>query len=162
MGICPCGSDLEYSICCEPVIRGEKNAETAEQLIKARYSAYVKAETDFLFESIHPEKREGHDDVETRKWAEKSVWHGLEIIQCEGGGKDDERGEIEFVANYSQSGKRAKHHEHATFVKSDGKWYFEDGVGVAPAQVVREGVKIGRNEPCPCNSGKKYKKCCGK
>ena len=25
----------------------------------------------------------------------------------------------------------------------------------------REGRKIGRNEPCPCGSGKKYKNCCG-
>lgn len=29
-------------------------------------------------------------------------------------------------------------------------------------QVIREGRKIGRNEPCPCGSGLKYKKCCGK
>jgi preprotein translocase subunit SecA len=28
-------------------------------------------------------------------------------------------------------------------------------------QVVRSGAKIGRNDPCPCGSGKKYKKCCG-
>ena len=27
--------------------------------------------------------------------------------------------------------------------------------------VVHEGPKIGRNDPCPCGSGKKYKKCCG-
>jgi len=27
--------------------------------------------------------------------------------------------------------------------------------------IVREGDKIGRNDPCPCGSGKKYKKCCG-
>mgnify|MGYP003291732256 CR=1 FL=1 len=27
---------------------------------------------------------------------------------------------------------------------------------------VPEGIKVGRNEPCPCGSGKKYKKCCGK
>jgi len=27
---------------------------------------------------------------------------------------------------------------------------------------VREGQKIGRNQPCPCGSGKKYKQCCGK
>lgn len=26
---------------------------------------------------------------------------------------------------------------------------------------VREGKKVGRNDPCPCGSGKKYKKCCG-
>ena len=29
-----------------------------------------------------------------------------------------------------------------------------------PVQILREGRKIGRNEPCPCGSGKKYKKCC--
>lgn len=27
--------------------------------------------------------------------------------------------------------------------------------------VVHEGPRIGRNDPCPCGSGKKYKKCCG-
>jgi preprotein translocase subunit SecA len=31
----------------------------------------------------------------------------------------------------------------------------------APTTVRREGQKIGRNAPCPCGSGKKYKKCCG-
>ena len=28
--------------------------------------------------------------------------------------------------------------------------------------VVNTGVQVGRNEPCPCGSGKKYKQCCGK
>jgi len=27
---------------------------------------------------------------------------------------------------------------------------------------VRSGEKVGRNDPCPCGSGKKYKKCCGR
>ena len=30
------------------------------------------------------------------------------------------------------------------------------------AQPVRTGPKVGRNDPCPCGSGKKYKQCCGK
>jgi preprotein translocase subunit SecA len=34
--------------------------------------------------------------------------------------------------------------------------------GATPETVKREGVKVGRNAPCPCGSGKKYKKCCGK
>jgi uncharacterized protein YecA (UPF0149 family) len=33
---------------------------------------------------------------------------------------------------------------------------------VPQKQVIREGGKIGRNDPCPCGSGLKYKKCCGK
>ena len=32
----------------------------------------------------------------------------------------------------------------------------------AKAKPVRTGPKVGRNDPCPCNSGKKYKQCCGK
>ena len=36
------------------------------------------------------------------------------------------------------------------------------GEGAAKVkQIVREAVKVGRNDPCPCGSGKKYKKCCG-
>ena len=31
----------------------------------------------------------------------------------------------------------------------------------APATVRRTAEKVGRNDPCPCGSGKKYKKCCG-
>jgi preprotein translocase subunit SecA len=32
----------------------------------------------------------------------------------------------------------------------------------AKAKPVRTGPKVGRNDPCPCGSGKKYKQCCGK
>ena len=32
----------------------------------------------------------------------------------------------------------------------------------APRNPVKAGKKIGRNDPCPCGSGKKYKNCCGK
>ena len=39
----------------------------------------------------------------------------------------------------------------------------EQGGQVAKVEtVVHEGPRIGRNDPCPCGSGKKYKKCCGK
>jgi preprotein translocase subunit SecA len=34
--------------------------------------------------------------------------------------------------------------------------------GATPATVKREGKKVGRNDPCPCGSGKKYKHCCGR
>ncbi|HWP35664.1 MAG TPA: SEC-C metal-binding domain-containing protein, partial [Thermodesulfobacteriota bacterium] len=35
------------------------------------------------------------------------------------------------------------------------------GDGGPPEPVRREGKKVGRNDPCPCGSGKKYKKCHG-
>jgi preprotein translocase subunit SecA len=36
------------------------------------------------------------------------------------------------------------------------------GAEQAPKPVTREEEKVGRNDPCPCGSGQKYKKCCGK
>jgi preprotein translocase subunit SecA len=38
----------------------------------------------------------------------------------------------------------------------------EANEAIAKARPVRSGPKVGRNDPCPCNSGKKYKHCCGK
>jgi len=47
-----------------------------------------------------------------------------------------------------------------------GKVIVRDTANAAEAQAkakpVRTGPKVGRNDPCPCGSGKKYKSCCGK
>ncbi len=39
--------------------------------------------------------------------------------------------------------------------------FFSHGEEGSPAPKKREGKKVGRNDPCPCGSGKKYKRCCG-
>lgn len=162
MDLCPCGSENAYSECCEPIIKDTRKAQTAVELMRARFSAYSKVETDFLLTSLHPDRRENHDQKETRNWAAKSQWDRLEIIHTEEGQENDTKGTVEFIAYYSVKGERTRHHEVATFVKENDEWFFDDGEGVMPQQVVRSVPKVGRNDPCPCNSGKKYKKCCGK
>lgn len=161
MSICPCGSKLDYEQCCEPLIKGTRQAGTPEQLMRSRYTAYVKAELDYLLESTHPSQRSDYDLKGTRRWAEKSEWDGLQIISTEAGGADDSQGKVEFIAHYRYKGRKTAHHELAEFVREDGRWFFRQGNMVPQKQVVREGEKVGRNDPCPCGSGKKYKKCCG-
>ncbi len=39
-------------------------------------------------------------------------------------------------------------------------WSDMIGIGASHTPIIRDKPKIGRNDPCPCNSGKKYKKCC--
>ena len=68
---------------------------------------------------------------------------------------------MEFQATYSRKGLRDVHHEIGLFKKIDGKWMYSNG-SLKTTTIVREGRKIGRNEPCPCGSGKKYKACCGR
>lgn len=160
MNSCPCGSGKSYSDCCEPVISGARPAETAEQLMRARYSAYVGVQTDFIFKSTHPDHRKGYDHEGTKEWAENSEWLGLEIVEVRQGGIDDDTGEVEFIASFREKGLSRSHHECAQFKRDKGRWFFTDGKLVKPRPV--SVAKIGRNDPCTCGSGLKYKKCCGK
>ncbi len=159
--LCPCGSGKPYADCCEPVIKGTKAAETAEALMRSRYSAYVKHEIDWIAASCTPDEEQEIDMEETRKWSEESEWQGLKILNTEKGGPSDDEGIVEFTATYVRKGIRDVHKERAYFTKKDGKWMYEAGE-LIPTTVVRVGDKVGRNDLCPCGSGKKYKKCCGR
>jgi SEC-C motif domain protein len=157
---CPCGNDKSFGECCEPFINGMGNAPTAEVLMRARYSAYATANIDFIERTIHSSAKAEFDRENARKWAEESQWHGLEILNVIGGKEDDAEGSIEFIATYSQKDERVKHHEVSTFRKEAGNWTFVDG-HMLNKPFRRNQPKIGRNDPCHCGSGKKYKKCCG-
>ena len=156
---CPCGSTLTYSKCCEPFIKGASQPVTAESLMRSRYTAYTKAAIDYLYATTHPEHRKGYDHEGTRTWAESSEWLGLEIVSSRGG-EDDSLGEVEFIARYNEDGNETAHHELGKFKKLDGNWFFTEGKMVTSKPIISN--KVGRNEPCPCGSGSKYKKCCGK
>lgn len=160
MESCPCGSGSLFSECCEPVISGEIDAATAEQLMRARYSAYVFAKVDFIYESTHPDHRSDYDHAGTKEWAESADWQGLEIISTSNGGTDDSVGEVEFVARFNDKDTPREHREAGQFKKKSGKWYFTEGHQARQRPLTVN--KTGRNEPCHCGSGMKFKKCCGK
>ncbi len=158
---CPCDSGKTYKTCCEPFISGAKDAETAEQLMRARYSAYTQVEMNFI-EKTHDPKTLAQTDMESnRKWAESTKWTGLEILETQQGGPHDEVGAVTFTAKFETDEGIQEHHELSLFRKHEGKWYFVDASDPTKQPVVRSEPKIGRNDPCPCGSGKKYKKCCG-
>jgi SEC-C motif-containing protein len=160
MNDCPCGSGNTYAQCCEPIIGGARTAETAQELMRARYTAYTKAETEFLFDTTHPDHRKGYDRAGTQEWAEKSEWLGLEIVEISRGGAEDTVGGVEFIARFREKDLLQAHHELGHFKREEGAWYFTHGEMVKPKPAVS--AKVGRNEPCPCGSGLKFKKCCGK
>ena len=139
-----------------------KKAPTAEALMRARYTSYVKQEIDYIINTCeHGEKIADIDRKATEDWSKTSTWHGLKILRTEKGTENDDEGIVEFEATYTQKGIRDVHHETGAFKKIDGEWLYVEGM-IKPTTVIREGKKIGRNEPCPCGSGKKYKNCCGR
>lgn len=163
---CPCGSGTDFKDCCDPYLKGEKLPPTAEELMRSRYSAFSRGDVDYLKKTLAPESRSDFDENSVRDWATKSKWLGLEIKRTEGGQAGDTTGVVEFIARYAVNGQSFDHHELSQFRKDSdtGQWYFVDGEMVELAEratVVREAPKVGRNDPCPCGSGKKFKKCCG-
>lgn len=157
---CPCGSHLPFETCCGPILAGAP-APTAEALMRSRYTAYVKHDYAHLERSLTREQRVDFKADEARRWAESSEWLGLKIVDTKGGGADDTEGTVSFVARFRLDGQEREHVEVARFVREDGRWAYAGQEEIKPVTVRREGPKIGRNDPCPCGSGKKYKKCCG-
>lgn len=155
MSDCHCGTKKSFQDCCEPVISNAVKASSAEQLMRARYSAYATAAVDFLHDSLHPDSREDFDFDATKQWAESSTWHELSILTAKAGQAADKVGSVDFIAAYTDENETTHRHcERSQFKKLDGDWFFCDGQTIVPE-------KTGRNDPCICGSGKKFKKCCG-
>jgi SEC-C motif-containing protein len=163
MADCPCGSGLTYEECCDKYISGNEKAPTAEKLMKARYTAYAKEEIDFIGNTNHPSSRDDFDPETAKQWAKRSDWQGIEILSKEEGEEGDTKGTVEFIAHYKdkENDNDFHHHEISKFKKEDDTWYFVDGRVVGFDPIIRDEPKVGRNDPCPCGSGKKHKKCCG-
>ncbi|MCC6785156.1 MAG: YchJ family protein [Planctomycetes bacterium] len=159
---CPCGSGSAFEQCCGPYLSGERWPDSAATLMRARYTAFATGNVDFILGSHDPATRDELDRNLIEQWSKQSEWHGFDVIDVQKGGVDDEEGSVEFIARYAIQGKEQEHHELATFAKVDGNWYFIDGLVAGQATYRREVPKIGRNDPCACGSGKKFKKCCGK
>ncbi len=159
MSQCPCGSTKNYSDCCEPIIKGVKKAPTAEALMRSRYTAFAKGELDHVEKSHHSSTRDELDMESVKSWANNSEWLGLEIRELDKGLEKDLTGTVEFKCKFNFNGAEQTHHELSTFKKENGEWFFVDGV-MKNNTVRRNEPKVGRNDPCPCGSGKKAKKCC--
>jgi len=157
MSLCPCGSGDSYASCCEPYHKGLARAPTAEAFMRSRYSAYAMQGIDYI---INTSMNRDVDRKSTQEWSEKSKWLGLKIISTEKGSASDKEGTVEFEATYERNGLRDVHHEKAEFKKEKDSWLYVDGE-ITPYTVVRVSPKTGRNDPCPCSSGKKFKHCCG-
>jgi SEC-C motif-containing protein len=158
---CPCGSGAALEACCGPYLSQERAAPTAEALMRSRYTAYVRGAIDHVEATHHPRTVSTFDRPAATAWARGAEWLGLTVVSTAGGGPSDDTGEVEFIARYRQEGSALSHHERARFEKVGGKWFFVDGQMVGGKTVVRDQPKVGRNDPCPCGSGKKYKKCHG-
>lgn len=146
--LCPCISGRAYANCCQPLHDHKVTATSAEQLMCSRFSAFSVGNIAYLIETLHPKSRQPDDDLSLAKTIEATQWLGLKIMKHQSSGN---KATVEFVAFYQDNGI-AQLHEKSNFVKENNQWFYVDGEFLEP-------IKLSRNEPCFCGSGKKLKRC---
>ena len=127
--MCPCKSRLSYGKCCLPFHHGKAKPETAEQLMRSRFSAYFFRLVDYLVETTHPDSREPNLKHELEKTIHQVNWSFLKILGVSKGNKDDKVGKVEFVADYFVNGEPHAHHERSRFRRFKGAWKYLDDRG---------------------------------
>ena len=148
--LCYCGAAIPFSSCCQAFILGIAKAETCEQLMRSRYSAYCLGKVDYIFNTYHPSKRNENSIELIQQFAQSCHFVSLTVLDS---GQSSTEGFVRFTVSYLQGNLLHQFSEHSRFINEQG-WLYLDGqlTEVDPK-------KIGRNDLCPCGSGKKFKHC---
>ena len=153
---CPCGSGKNWGDCCEPIIAGARVAATAELLMRARFTAHVLRDYRFLHETHRPTAGKPYVAEEGEP---VMLWTKL-VVHAHETGSDPDKAFVDFSAYGTDDGVEKVLQEKAEFIRINGAWLYNREARLGPAPYKAAVPKPGRNEPCPCGSGKKYKQCC--
>ncbi|MGZ2370460.1 YchJ family protein [Ancylomarina sp. YFZ004] len=124
---CFCGKSLVYEDCCGALHLGNRFAQTAEELMRSRYSAFALADVDYILRTYAPENRPDSERSEIKQWASSVVWLGLQVLSTQKGKSGDQEGRVKFKALYSEAGKIHEMIEDSFFRFEKGQWLYVDG-----------------------------------
>lgn len=114
--------------------------------MRARYSAYCLGLDEFLRRSWHPDTRPAQLATE-----QPAPWQRLQV---NGADEDGNRATVSFEATWRSGDEWGLLRETSLFLRENGNWYYHSG------DTTEQRLKPERNHPCPCGSGRKFKKCC--
>ncbi len=118
---CPCCSGKSYQNCCEPYHLNKILPQTAEQLMRSRYSAFAKVLPTYLMKTTHESTQKNNNFSDIADWAKSNKWLKLEIGFAESN-------KVRFKAFYQDTnGDVYEHDELSIFKRENGKWFYVDG-----------------------------------
>ena len=88
--LCPCGSALEYSSCCQRYLAGAQLAPDPSQLMRSRYSAFVMKDADYLIKTWHPSCQAQQFRADLENGFTRTQWHGLTVFAADKSKSPDE------------------------------------------------------------------------
>jgi SEC-C motif-containing protein len=125
--------------------------------MRSHYTAFATRSLDHVVRTRASEVREDFNRAEAERMAEELDWQGLEVRRAVETG---DTAEVEFVMRFRRDQQEVVNPAVSRFRREDGEWRFVDSAPTGSVRPLRA-TKVGRNEPCPCGSGKKAKRCCG-
>jgi len=164
--LCPCGSALSFSQCCQPFIESEGGRvfpKSAEQLMRSRFSAYATKNGAYIYHTYADATRVSQSLDDIQQWANHCLWLALKI-------RKSTAELVEFSAYYIADNTLFSLTERSTFVIENGLWRYFNGI-IDSHKII---AAVKRNDSCPCNNyptaftlrkgmkGKKFKHCCGR
>lgn len=153
--LCRCGSSKLFSQCCSPFINRTSIPDTAEQLMRSRFTAFALNELQYLCDTHYPSERSPNELHELKQNSLHTSWVQLTIHNTQYGLSDNNTGTVEFSAVFYANKQFFELRENSSFIKKNKQWFYVEGI---PA-IQDINYKIKRNEPCWCLSGKKFKQC---
>jgi SEC-C motif-containing protein len=139
-------------------LKQQRPAATAEELMRSRFTAHVIHDYRHLHRTYAGTARKPYAEEATD--GNDVNWTRL-VVHAHEAGPQPDRAFVDFSAYFQNGEGEDALHEKAEFIRSDGAWIYTRAVRTGPAPI-KASPKVGRNDPCPCGSGKKYKHCCGK
>lgn len=151
--MCPCGLQLPYQSCCEPLHQFKKVAQDAQMLMRSRFCAFYLKKIDYIIKTTVPSQQCQLDKNALQAWANDTQWTRLQIISHVP--KLTKRhAQVHFLAYFDDPHQgELCHDELSTFVKIKDVWYFLDPTVAC---------LLTNKQPCLCGSGDKFKACCQK
>ncbi|WP_051326266.1 YchJ family protein [Glycomyces tenuis] len=116
---CPCGAGGPYDACCGRLHAGDAGADTAEALMRSRYSAFALGDVDYLLRTWHPDTRPARLDLDGGR-----RWTGLEVLETSGGTAFHSSGTVTFRAHYRDAEGPGAQEETSEFLRLDGAWVY--------------------------------------
>jgi len=153
---CPCTSSRPYAHCCRAIHADIRAATAPEQVVRARFSARVLGNIDFFRLSIIRRYRQMPSLDELAATIGRERYEAVTIVSSRKQGWFRQRAVV--VCRIYESGRKhvSAHTERIHLKREDRAWR----VVMIDLVTTQAPSTPRRNAPCPCGSGRKYKRCC--
>lgn len=129
---CFCGSNGDFSSCCQPFINKKMQVQTAEQLMRSRFSAYALGNAQYIYDTYAKSSQAAQSVKDINDWSESCVWIALKIYPTADRLNEASEQYVEFSAFYITDHTLCELREKSRFILEEN---------ITAITVINRGIK---------------------